>query len=118
MPRCGKRRLKVVVGRDCMDAGRSPNLEADIAHDAGFLEALQEDDFANAAYEVLKTECFYRGELRGWNAGYVAAAVLVANLRGLGESFSDWDPWGGSRDELYLQSVHEHLARIGWRIKI
>jgi len=94
-----------------------PNLEADVAHDEEFLEALQDDDFANAVYEVLKTQCFYKGELRGWNAGNAVAALLVANLRGLGESFSDWDPWGGSRDEFYLRSVHEHLARIGWRIE-
>jgi len=94
-----------------------PNLEADVAHDAGFLDALQDDDFANAAYTVLKTDCFYKGELRGWRADSGRAAELVANLRGLGESFNDWKPYGGSRDESYLQSVHEHLARIGWRIE-
>jgi hypothetical protein len=94
-----------------------PNLEADVAHDAGFLDALQDDDFANAAYTVLKTQRFYKGELRGWKAGSGRAAELVANLRGLGESFSDWKPYGGSRDESYLRSVHEHLARIGWRIE-
>ena len=81
------------------------------------LEALQEDGFAHATYEVLKQHQFYKGELRGWRADSGRAAELVANLRGLGESFSDWKPYGGSRDESYLQSVHEHLARIGWRIE-
>lgn len=94
-----------------------PNLEADVARDAGFLEALQDDAFANATYEVLKKQCLHKDELCGWNAGAGDAALLVANLRGLGESFSDWKPWGGSWDESYLRSVHEHLARLGWRIE-
>jgi len=94
-----------------------PNLEADLAHDAEFLEALQDDGFADATYEVLKQHQFYKGELWGWPAGNGIAARLVADLRGLGECFSDWDPWGGTRNESRLRSVHQHLARIGWRVE-
>jgi hypothetical protein len=94
-----------------------PNLEADLAHDAEFLEALQDDGFADATYEVLKQHQFYKGELRGWKAGSGRAAELVANLRGLGESFSDWKPYGGGRNPSRLRSVHEHLVRIGWRVE-
>jgi hypothetical protein len=92
-----------------------PNLEADLAHDAAFLDALQDDDFADATYTVLKNQCFYKGEERGWRAGNGVAATLVANLRGLGESHSDWDPWGHCGDEHRLSSVYDQLARIGWR---
>jgi hypothetical protein len=94
-----------------------PILEADLADDAKFLEALQDDGFADATYELLKQHQLYKGELRGWKAGSGRAAELVANLRGLGESFDDWKPYGGSRDAACLHSVHEHLARIGWRVE-
>jgi len=94
-----------------------PSLEADLAHDAEFLEALQDDDFADATYEVLRFHRFYKGKLRGWSSGNSDAARLVANLRGLGECVRDWDPWGGTQDESRLRSVYEHLARIGWRVE-
>ncbi len=94
-----------------------PDLEADLAHDAGFLEALQDDGFADATYEILKRDHFYRSGLPGWRPGGASSARLVADLRGLGECFSDWHPWGGSRDETHLRSVLAHLAGMGWEAK-
>ena len=94
-----------------------PNFEADLAHDAGVLEALQDDGFADATYEILKQHQLYRDELLGWCPGDQSAACLVAHLRGLGECSDDWHPWGGTHDESRLRSVLAHLARIGWEAK-
>ncbi|WP_257169826.1 hypothetical protein [Bradyrhizobium sp. SRS-191] len=94
-----------------------PSLEADLARDTAFLKALQDDGFAGATYDVLKQHRFYKDKMCGWLGGGGDAAGLVADLRGLGESFQDWHPWGGIHNEARLRSVHEHLARIGWRVE-
>jgi len=69
-----------------------PNLEADLAHDAGFLKSLQDDRFANAVYEALKRRDFYKGDECGWSSGGSGTARLIANLRGRGECIADWHP--------------------------
>lgn len=72
-----------------------PNLEAELARDAEFLNALQDDRFANAVYVVFGNRTFYKGaDERGWSCGLRQAARLVRDLRGLGESYQDWFPYG------------------------
>jgi hypothetical protein len=73
-----------------------PNLEADLARDAAFLAAIQDDRFANAAYSAFRNGRFLRGsDERVWSIGISAAGALVRDLRGLGESYQDWFPYGG-----------------------
>jgi hypothetical protein len=72
-----------------------PNLEAELACDAEFLNALQGDRFANAVYVVFRNRTFYKGvDERSWSCGDRQAARLVRDLRGLGESYQDWFPHG------------------------
>jgi hypothetical protein len=73
-----------------------PDLEADLARDIEFRNALQDDRFAHAVYAVLSTHIFYKKEdEQGWISGSSGAAALIADLRGLGETYSDWYPHGG-----------------------
>jgi hypothetical protein len=75
-----------------------PNLEADLARDAEFLKALQDDRFANAVYVVFQNRNFYKGQnQRGWSYGNRETARLIRDLRGLGESYQDWFPHGWLR---------------------
>lgn len=73
-----------------------PNLEADLARDEAFRAAILDDRFANATYSALRNGVFLRGgDVRAWSSGDRQAAALVSNLRGLGESYQDWFPYGG-----------------------
>jgi hypothetical protein len=75
-----------------------PNLEADLAHDAEFLNALQDDRFANAVYAVFQNRNFYKGQNQpSWSYGNRETARMIRDLRGLGESYQDWFPHGGLR---------------------
>lgn len=97
-----------------------PNLESDLARDPAFLAAIMDDRFANAAYAVFNRS-FYKGDdLRPWGGGDRAAARLLANLRGLGESYQDWFPHGGlvgvypddrPEREAWLRAQIEQLSR-------
>jgi hypothetical protein len=70
-----------------------PDLEADLARDSAFLAALKDDRFALAVLKVIENHDFYKGQdTRSWGCGSSGAASLVANLRGLGESYHDHDP--------------------------
>jgi hypothetical protein len=74
----------------------TPNLEADLARDGAFLAAIQDDRFAHGVYRVLGTHTFYKeSDDRAWSVGTSEAARVVRDLRGLGESYQDWFPWGG-----------------------
>lgn len=88
----------------------APNLEADLARDPAFLAAVQDDRFANVVYAVFN-RAFYKGDdPRPWVGGQRAAGALLANLRGLGESYQDWFPHGG------LAGVYpeDRPQREGW----
>jgi hypothetical protein len=72
-----------------------PDLEADLARDAEFLKALQDDRFANAVYVVFQNRHFYKGQNpRHSSYGNRQTARLIRDLRGLGESYQDWFPHG------------------------
>jgi hypothetical protein len=97
-----------------------PNLEAELAHDAPFLAAIKDDLFADAVYAVLANRVFMKGLVR-WECGDRQAAHLVADLRGLGESYQDYfcrvrlkEPYPDDRldTEQRLQAQIEELSRI------
>ncbi len=68
-----------------------PDLEADLARDPAFLEAIQDDRFARAVYNIFSYRPFLKGtDERAWHCGGRDAASLVADLRGLGESYQDY----------------------------
>jgi hypothetical protein len=70
-----------------------PNLEADLARDPSFLAAMKDDRFTLAVLNVFDNRSFYKGQdSREWLCGSRRAAVLVANLRGKGESYHDYFP--------------------------
>ncbi|MCF4123962.1 hypothetical protein [Methylobacterium sp. SyP6R] len=67
------------------------DLEAVLARDPGFLAALADDRFAQAIYAVFQNRTFIETRSgRTWMCGDRQAAHLVANLRGLGESYHDY----------------------------
>jgi hypothetical protein len=73
--------------------GEVPDLEADLARDPAFLEAIQDDRFTLALLRVLENRNFYKGQdPRAWPCGMSQAAALVANLRRKGESYQDYYP--------------------------
>jgi hypothetical protein len=69
-----------------------PDLEADLARDPPFLNALRQDDrFARAMYWVFRNRTFVESKSGGiWQCGDRQASRLVANLRGMGESYLDY----------------------------
>lgn len=71
--------------------GDEPNLERTLAGDPAFLAALRDDRFAQATYIVLKDHEFVRlSDLGTWSCGDRQAARIVADLRGVGESYQDY----------------------------
>jgi hypothetical protein len=73
-----------------------PDLEVDLARDTEFLNALQDDRFANAVYSVLQNRNLYKGQNQTkWSGGNRDTARMLRDLRGLGESYQDWFPHGG-----------------------
>jgi hypothetical protein len=73
--------------------GQVPNLEADLARDPAFLAAIKDDRFALGVLSVFDNRGFYKGlDARLWECGASQAAGLVADLRGLGESYQDYYP--------------------------
>jgi hypothetical protein len=72
----------------------APNLEAELARDAPFLQSLGDDRFARTTYWVFRNREFLKGDdERRWICGDRSAARLVRDLRGLGESYQDYFPW-------------------------
>jgi hypothetical protein len=77
-------------------AGDQPSLEADLASDAELRKRLIDPEFADAFYAFLKNEYFFReGSERIEVTGLSGTAGLVANLRGRGDTYSDYHPFGG-----------------------
>jgi hypothetical protein len=94
-----------------------PNLEADLARDTEFLREIQDDRFANAVYVVFRNRTFYKGsDGRAWSCGDRQAGRLVRDLRGLGESYQDWFPWGELAGT-YPDDLAERRSWIGKRIE-
>lgn len=73
----------------------TPDLEADLARDDAFLGALKNDLFAQVVNCIFRDRTFLKNEdERDWTCGDRQAAHLVADLRGLGESYQDYDSGG------------------------
>ena len=73
-----------------------PDLEADLASDAGLRARLVDEEFADSFYAYLKNGEFWKeGGERIWSIGLASAADLVANLRGFGDTYIDYYPNGG-----------------------
>lgn len=69
----------------------APNLEAEIARDPVFREALRDDRFAQATYQLIHDRTVYKGDdERGWGEGSRSVAAMIAALRGVGESYHDY----------------------------
>jgi hypothetical protein len=68
-----------------------PDLEAELARDAAFLEALKDDRFALGVYTVFVNRAFFKGNHESAReCGDRQAARLVAALRDFGESYPDY----------------------------
>ncbi|MFY9293817.1 MAG: hypothetical protein WAP03_24440 [Methylorubrum rhodinum] len=66
-------------------------MERTLAGDPAFLTALRDDRFAQATYIVLKDHEFVRlSDLGLWSCSDRQAARIVADLRGVGESYHDY----------------------------
>lgn len=67
------------------------DLEAVLARDPAFLADLKDDRFAQAIYAVFQNRTFIEARSgRAWMCGDRQAAYLVADLRGLGESYHEY----------------------------
>jgi hypothetical protein len=94
-----------------------PDLEADLARDTEFLNALQDDRFANAVYSVLQDRNLYKGQNQTrWSGGNRDTARMLRDLRGLGESYQDWFPHGGLRG-VYPEDRQEREASLRKQIE-
>ena len=73
-------------------ASTPPNLEADLANDAQFREALTDDRFALAALNLFRSKVFLRIDSgQSWAARSPRIpGAIISDLRGLGETFKDW----------------------------
>jgi hypothetical protein len=90
----------------------APNLEADLARDAAFIQSLRDDRFARTTYWVFRNRDFLKGgDERCWSCGDRSAARLVSNLRGLGESYQDYFPWT-QIDGIWPDDRSVHEARL------
>lgn len=73
------------------EACDGPSLEQDLMADQGFLQRMQDQDFALAVIGAFTSQEFYKGEdPRGWYCSSRRAARMVAGLRGLNESYQDF----------------------------
>jgi hypothetical protein len=96
------------------------NLEVDLARDAQFLDAMQDDSFAQAVSWLLRNANFLTltNETKWTATSSGHAAHIVAGLRGLNETYSDWkhsDALPGvypdDRAELEAQ-IRKDIARL------
>ena len=102
-----------------------PNLEAELAADQQFCTELEDDRFAVAAYWALSNSRFSKGyDPHVSEFDDEGAAWVAANLRGLGEVFSDFtlSPWADeqlaqvkSDVTIVAARVEAHFVRLGWR---
>jgi hypothetical protein len=99
-----------------------PNLERDLATSPAFVSELAHVNFALAVVAEMNQVDYVRvgGEKNGNPyIGRDEAALLVANLRGLGEELSDFAYWDAIVPEAELMALRDsvclHLRRIGWR---
>jgi hypothetical protein len=89
-----------------------PDLEADLARDTEFLNALQDDHFANAVYSAFQNRIFYKGQSQpSGSYGNRETARMIRDLRGLGESYQDWFPYGGLRG-VYPDDLQERQTSL------
>jgi hypothetical protein len=94
-----------------------PDLEADLARDTEFLNAVQDDRFANAVYSILQDRNLYKGQNQTrWSGGNRDTARMLRDLRGLGESYQDWFPHGGLRG-VYPEDRQEREASLRKQIE-
>ena len=91
-------------------------LEDDIeAHPKG-VELLRDDGFAGALNEYMKNKDFRRdGESDGkWGLSFRSIAGMIAEIRGIGESYTDFYPWGVDHTETDTRRVEAFIAELGW----
>jgi hypothetical protein len=77
--------------------GDSPNLEADLAGHDALRHRLIDEQFAEMLYAYLANGDFWKlGGERIWSIGMSRGGALVANLRGYGDTYIDYYPYGAS----------------------
>jgi hypothetical protein len=99
-----------------------PSLERDLATSPAFVSELVHVNFALAFVAEMNQQDYIRldGEKNGdRHFGRDEAALLVANLRGVGEELSDFAYWDAIVPQAELTAlrakVRAHLRRMGWR---
>ncbi len=94
------------------------NLEFDLAHDGDLRHRLADEKFADALYFYLQNGDFWKesGD-RIWSCGMNQAGALVANLRGYGDTYNDYYPWGLVEPVVPadLDEIAKRIAAHGWR---
>jgi hypothetical protein len=100
-----------------------PNLEADLAHDDALRRRLADEAFADVLFAYLRNGEFWKeGGERIWSIGHSSAGALVANLRGHGDIYTDYYPFGGAEKAAVQEKMATWSAEItsmlqvlGWR---
>jgi len=78
-------------------AGDTPDLEVDLAQDQALRSRLADENFADILYAYLKNGEFWKeGGDRVTVIGLSSGGGLVANLRGHGDTYLDYYPYGGA----------------------
>jgi hypothetical protein len=94
------------------------NLEFDLAHAHDLRGLLSDERVADALYAYLQNgEFFKEGGDRIWQCGLSNTAGLVANLRGHGDTYTDYYPHGPSEPTLptHTDEIIKKLTALGWR---
>lgn len=89
-----------------------PDLEVDLAGDEAFRRRLADENFADTLYGYLKNGEFWKeGGERIWVIGLSRAGSLVARLRGHGDIYLDYYPYG--RAAPLTDAMLEMRRRLG-----
>ena len=90
-----------------------PNLEADLARDEVLRRRLADERLADVLYAYLKNGEFWKeGGERLWTIGLSSAGSLVARLRGYGDTYLDYYPYGGGAVPL-TEAMLEMRRKLG-----
>jgi hypothetical protein len=97
-----------------------PNLEAELARSAEFIDALDEDHFAVTAFRMLAFREWAKIGYRRFEGfeGHGTIAEMIAGLRNKGENYLDIrhaEFEGSPSLPKHVQQMHGHLSKIGWR---
>lgn len=99
---------------------RPDSLEAALAADPIFIGRLQDDAFAYAANDYLSDRIFRRDTASEgrWSMTPRQIAKMIADMRGLGETYVDFYRFSGPFSAKHTVEFEETLERIGWHVLV